>query len=87
MKEELIEVRGKSIKEVYRKLDTSFLDVKGFGNFPDYAVYEQNSCSSCMGMVVAALQGMKKSGEYRSTREYRLCLLPRRSYEEAAART
>jgi uncharacterized protein (DUF362 family) len=64
MKEELIEVKGKSIKEVYKKLDTSFLDVKGFGNFPDYSVYEQNSCSSCMGMVVAALQGMKKSGEY-----------------------
>jgi uncharacterized protein (DUF362 family) len=86
MKEELIEVRGKSIKEVFRKLDTSFLEVKGFGNFPDYSVYEENSCSSCMGMVVAALQGMKKTGQYDQHKGISIVFGSKKELPEGAAR-
>ena len=62
MAEDLIEIRGKSIKEVYRKFATPFLETKGFGDFIGYSVYDENACSSCLAGVTAALDALRKMG-------------------------
>ena len=84
--EDLIEVRGNSIKEVFKKLDTSFLEVKGFANYPGYSIYEENACSSCMGIVVFALEQLKKMGKYEENKGLSIVFGPKKVLPKDAAR-
>lgn len=86
IKEDLIEIRGKSIKEVFKKLDTSFLEVKGFANYPGYSIYEENACSSCMGIVVFALEQLKKTGKYEENKGISIVFGPKKALPEDGAR-
>ncbi len=84
IKKGLIEVRGNSIKEAFKKLDTSFL--KGFANYPDYSIYDENACSSCMGIVVFALEALKRTGQYEEHKGISIVFGPKKALAKDAAR-
>lgn len=84
IKEGLIEVRGNSIKEVFKKFDTSFL--KGFANYPDYCIYDKNACSSCMGILVFAMEQLKRTGKYEENKGISIVFGPKKALPKDAAR-
>jgi len=81
--EDLIEVRGNTIKETYKKLDIPFL--KGFDNYPDYCIYDENACSSCMGIMVAVMEKLKKDGEYEKNKGISIVFGPKKSLPEGVS--
>lgn len=84
IEEDLIEVRGNTIKEAYQKLDVPFL--KGFANYPDYCIYDENACSSCMGIMVAVMEKLKKEGEYEKNKGISIVFGPKKCLPEGAGR-
>jgi uncharacterized protein (DUF362 family) len=60
--EKAIEIRGKQIKEVYKKLWLPYL--KGFKAWPEYDINEEGSCSSCQGLLAMTMEKLKAMGEY-----------------------
>jgi uncharacterized protein (DUF362 family) len=84
IKKGLIEIRGNSIKEAFKKFDTSFL--KGFANYPDYCIYDENACSSCMGIVVFALEALKRTGKYEEHKGISIVFGPKKALAKDAAR-
>ncbi len=64
--EKFIEVRGKSIKEVYKKLWLPYL--KGFNTWPEYKFYAEGSCSSCQGLLALTMERLKAMGEYEKNK-------------------
>ncbi len=65
--EKFIEVRGKSIKQVYKKLWLPYL--KGFKAWPEYNFYLEGSCSSCQGLLALTMEKLKAMGEYDKNKE------------------
>lgn len=57
-----IEVRGKSIDEVYQKMWLPYLE--GFETWPEYEFHTENSCSSCQSLVAFTMEKLKALGEY-----------------------
>ncbi|MFC2044643.1 DUF362 domain-containing protein [Chloroflexota bacterium] len=58
-----IEIRGKTIKEVFKQLWVPYLG--GFEQWPEYNVYaHERACSSCWGLVAYSLERLKSMGEY-----------------------
>ena len=57
-----IDIRGASIDSVYKKLDTPFLE--GFKRYPEYNIYDDNACSSCMGIMAYVFEALKTQGKY-----------------------
>lgn len=84
IEKDLIEVRGSTIKEVFKKLDIPFL--KGFANYPDYCIYDENACSSCMGIMVAIMEKLKKDGEYEKHKGISIVFGPKKCLPEGAGR-
>ncbi|MFH1032010.1 MAG: DUF362 domain-containing protein [Chloroflexota bacterium] len=63
-KEEDIEVRGRKVKEVFKKLWTPYLDdiVK---KYPEYRFYKhEGACFLCEGLIAWSLERIKPLGEY-----------------------
>ena len=60
--EELIEIRGKTIEQVYRKLWIPYLG--GFEQWPEYNICSENACSSCLGLMAFTMEKLKAMGEY-----------------------
>ncbi len=60
--EELIEIRGNSIKEVEKKLFLPYLD--GFDAFPEYTFHVDRGCSSCQGLAAFTMSKLKSLNEY-----------------------
>ncbi len=84
IEEDLIEVRGKTIKEAFRKLDVPFL--KGFANYPEYNIYDENACSSCMGIMVAVMERLKKDGKYEENKGISIVFGPKKALPKGASR-
>jgi len=58
-----IEIRGNTIKEVYKELWMPYLG--GFQQWPEYNVLlGEGACSSCQGLVAFTLERLKSLGEY-----------------------
>ncbi|MDR1495317.1 MAG: DUF362 domain-containing protein [Clostridiales Family XIII bacterium] len=57
-----LEVRGKSIDEVYQKMWLPYLD--GFDTWPEYEILPENSCSSCQSLVAFTMEKLKALDEY-----------------------
>lgn len=58
-----IEIRGKSIKEVYKKLWTPYLE--GLDRYPEYDIcINEGSCFLCEGLVAWSLERLKPLDEY-----------------------
>ncbi len=60
--EDSIEIRGRSIKEVYKKLWIPYLG--GFKQWPEYHIQAKNACSSCQGLLAYTMENLKCMGEY-----------------------
>lgn len=63
----MIEVRGKSIAEVYRPLWLPYLE--GFEKYPEYKFDTEGACSSCMGLVQLTMERLKSLGEYEKNKD------------------
>jgi len=61
-KENKIEIRGRQIKEVYKKLWLPYLE--GFDAWPEYNFCLENSCSSCRGLIAFTMEKLKAMGQY-----------------------
>ena len=84
IEEDLIEVRGKTIKEAFKKLDVPFL--KGFANYPEYNIYDENACSSCMGIMIAVMEKLKKTGKYEENKGISIVFGPKKTLPKDASR-
>ena len=62
----LIEIRGKPIKEVYKKLWLPYLH--GFKAWPEYNINLEGSCSSCQGLLALTMERLKSMGEYEKNK-------------------
>jgi uncharacterized protein (DUF362 family) len=60
--EELIEIRGRTIKEVFKQLWLPYM--KGLAAWPEYNVYAEGACSSCQGLLAYTMEMLKALGEY-----------------------
>lgn len=60
--EDMIEIRGKQIKEVFQPLWLPYL--AGFETWPEYNIYAEGACSSCQALVAFTLEKLKALGEY-----------------------
>ena len=57
-----IEIRGNSIKEVFKELWIPSLG--GFEKYPEYHIYKENSCSSCQSLMAFTMEKLKAVDEY-----------------------
>jgi uncharacterized protein (DUF362 family) len=62
MNEGQIEIRGRKIEEVYKKLWIPYLG--GFEQWPEYHIYAENACSSCQCLLAYNIERLKALGEY-----------------------
>jgi|WetSurMetagenome_2_1015567.scaffolds.fasta_scaffold39438_2 uncharacterized protein (DUF362 family) len=60
--ESQIIIRGKPVKEVFKKLWIPYLG--GFDQWPEYNIHAENACSSCQGLIGCTLEVLKVIGEY-----------------------
>ncbi len=60
--EDGIEIRGKSIKDVFQQMWLPYLE--GFDRWPEYQFYTDNACSSCLGLVACTMERLKARGTY-----------------------
>lgn len=82
--EDQIEVRGNSIAEVYKKLDTPYLE--GFSRYSGYDIYDENSCSSCMGVMMYVFESLKTQGKYEENQGISIVFGPKKELPEGCAR-
>jgi len=68
--EDLIEVRGKSIKEVFQLLWLPYLE--GLEKYPEYSIDTSNACSSCLSLVGLTMEKLKSLGEYEKNKDVRI---------------
>lgn len=61
-KEDDIEIRGKSIKDVFQQIWLPYLE--GFDRWPEYNFYTENAGSSCLGLIACTTERMKARGTY-----------------------
>lgn len=62
--EDQIEIRGKSVKEVFKQMWLPYL--KGFENWPEYEILWENSCSSCQSLIALTMEKLHALGEYEN---------------------
>lgn len=60
--EDLIEIRGKAIQEVFRELWLPYL--RGLDIYSDYRIDPEGSCSSCQGLLALTMERLKAAGKY-----------------------
>ena len=60
--EEFIDIRGQTIKEVFKQLWIPYLG--GFEQWPEYNICDEGACSSCQGLMAFTLERLKSIGEY-----------------------
>ena len=60
--EKKIEVRGKTIEEVFKQMWFPYLG--GLGQWPEYNFHSKGACSSCLGIAACTMEVLKAMGEY-----------------------
>ena len=60
--EAFIEIRGRSIEEVYKPLWLPYLE--GFEKYSEYDIDTEGACSSCLALVGLTMEKLKAIGEY-----------------------
>jgi uncharacterized protein (DUF362 family) len=65
--EELIDVRGKSIEEVFKPLWLPYME--GFEKYPEYHIDTEGACSSCLSLVGLTMEKLKALNEYDKNRD------------------
>jgi len=64
--EDCIEIRGKSIEEVSKKLYMPYL--QGLDAWPEYNIHVENACSGCQGLVAFTMERLRGLGEYEKNK-------------------
>ena len=75
--EDEIEIRGKSIKEVYKKLWLPYLE-EGMDHWPEYDIQADGACSSCQGLLSFTMERLKAIGEYDKNAGISICFGPKK---------
>lgn len=65
--ETLIEVRGKTIQEVFQPLWLPYLE--GVEKYPEYDIDTENACSSCLSLVGLTMEKLKSLSEYDKNKD------------------
>lgn len=73
-----IEIRGKSIEEVYKKLWLPYTE-EGMDHWPEYDVQADGACSSCQGLLSFTMERLKAIGEYDTNRGITICCGPKKT--------
>lgn len=60
--EDVIEIRGNRIDEVFKKLYLPYLE--GFDVFPEYDFHVEKACSTCQGLAAFTMSKLKSLDEY-----------------------
>ena len=60
--ENSIEIRGNSIKEVFKQMWLPYLE--GFDKWPEYHIYADGACSSCQSLLAFTMEKLRAVGEY-----------------------
>jgi len=68
--QDLIEVRGKSIDEVFKPLWFPYLE--GLGKYPEYQIDTEGACSSCLSLVGLTMEKLKALGEYEKNTDAKI---------------
>ena len=74
--EESIEIRGRTIKEVFTQLWFPYLG--GLEQWPEYHTYPEGACSSCLGLLAFTLEKLKSMGEYEKNAGISIVVGPKR---------
>jgi uncharacterized protein (DUF362 family) len=74
--EDLIEIRGNSVREVYKKLWLPYLE--GLDAYPEYNFYIENACSSCQGLLALTLEKLKALGQYEKNQGIDIVVGPKK---------
>jgi uncharacterized protein (DUF362 family) len=77
--EELIEVRGRTVKEVFKQLWFPYLE--GFETWPQYSFETKGGCSSCEALVAFTMEKLKALGEYEKNAGCTIVIGPKRDDE------
>lgn len=62
--EHLIEVRGKSIDEVYQPIWLPYLE--GLEKYPEYTIDTTGACSSCLSLIGLTMEKLRALGQYEA---------------------
>lgn len=64
--EDKIEIRGNTLKEVYKPLYMPYLD--GFDAWPEYNFHIEHACSSCLGLLAFNMTKLKYLDQYENNK-------------------
>jgi uncharacterized protein (DUF362 family) len=62
-----IEIRGKKIEEVFKKLWLPYME--GLDRWPEYDIQAEGACSSCQGLLAFTMERLKALGIYDKNKE------------------
>jgi hypothetical protein len=65
--EDLIEVRGKTIEEVFKPLWLPYMD--DLSKYPEYSIDTEGACSSCLSLVGLTMERLISLGEYDKNKD------------------
>jgi hypothetical protein len=71
-----IEIRGKKIEEVFKKLWLPYLE--GLNRWPEYDIQAEGACSSCQGLLAFTMERLKALGEYDKHKEISVLVGPKK---------
>jgi uncharacterized protein (DUF362 family) len=75
-REDEIEIRGRSIEEVFKQLWFPYLE--GFDTWPEYNIDSDGACSSCAALVAFSMEKLKALGEYEKNAGCTILIGPKR---------
>ncbi len=64
---DMIEIRGKSLEEVYRPLWLPYLE--GVEKYPEYHIDTEGACSSCLSLVGLTMEKLRALNEYDKNKD------------------
>lgn len=77
-----IEIRGKKIEDVFKKLWLPYLE--GLDHWPEYDIQAEGACSSCQGLLGFTMERLKALGEYDKNREVSILVGPKKALPKKA---
>jgi len=72
-----IEIRGKTIEEVFKNLWLPYLG--GLNRWPEYDIQDKGACSSCQGLLAFTMERLKAVGEYDKNKEISVLAGPKKA--------
>jgi uncharacterized protein (DUF362 family) len=79
-----IEIRGKKIEEVFRKLWLPYLGDEN--RWPEYDIQAEGACSSCQGLLAFTMERLKALGEYEKHKGISILVGPKKTLPKKAPR-